>query len=240
VVVKFCLPPCQMILAIDTRDIATKSSDVWLSSVKGLPDLVTALLRYFLISADEPDVFPDISHFIPDNRVSNSVLLFNKFHSTSVNPFETLGLANSQSCCWEAIMKDLTQRCKANSPVADRWAVLDKYVLGTIRHLEGMGMEKLFVSDTIHQMYDILNLHVDFEEACVTHEHSIANMMQKERKRASLSRRHDSMYRAWFLLNQVLARLNEFACLNPANEMGLRQTLLSSFLYKFGGRNKSW
>lgn len=242
-VVEFRLPPCQMIMSFDSHDIPTSDQEIWISSIGGkdaLPELVTAVLRAFKMSANEEDVFPAITNYLSDDRRSNAVLLFNKYRGSTNKVFESLVLTNSQQVCWEAFTKDMTERSKRNMPISERVDNLFKYVIGEIRHLEGMGAERLFMSDTIHQMHDFLQGGVKFDEACVENAQSISNTMKRESIKASLQRRHDSLYRTWNLLNTVLSQLNDYTSLNPANEMGLRQALLSGFLYKFGGRNKSW
>jgi hypothetical protein len=242
-VIEFRLPPCQMIMSFDSHDIPTDDQDIWISSIGGkdaLPELVSAVLRAFKMSVNEEDVFPDITNYLTDDRRSNAVILFNKYRSSSSKVFESLMLSNSQQVCWEAFNKDMTEWAVKKTRVTERVEKLFKYVVSQIRHLEGMGAERLLMSDTIHQMHDFLQGIIKFDEVCVTDTHSISNMMKAESTKATLHRRHDSMYRAWNLLNVVFTQLNDYAGLNPANEMGLRQAFLSSILYKFGGRNKTW
>jgi hypothetical protein len=81
---------------------------------------------------------------------------------------------------------------------------------------------------------------MDFQEVCVTGEHSIQKRMREKAKTTSEHRGYDAFYTAWFAFTDTFREINSSFYLNAINLMCMIEMMISQLLFKFGGTNDTW
>lgn len=159
--------------------------------------------------------------------------------SSSVDPFKSLVVVNSQKIWWEGFMKDMKRRRELGMPVVDMVKALDNYIMGVICNLHGMVDGGGFRSKTISQMRFICET-MDFGEVCKFSESSISRRVEFLRVRGSVSRRYDCMDSVFGALLNTFQEINRSFYLNSANLVTLLEIMISKVLFGFGGLNDTW
>lgn len=241
-VTAYGLPPFPVTLAFNSHMSGTKSFDTWFSAIGGkdaLPVLVRALMRSYLIDTDTKDEQPEIDHFLTDRRVADPVLLYATYFSSSVDPFKSLIIVNSQKIWWDGFMKDMAHRRAAGMPVIKAVESVQRYLMGVICNLRGMIEGGAFRSKTIAQMLFICDT-LNMEEVCHFNDRSIFNRLRRVRSRISPNIRFDRMDTTLCALLDMFQEINRSFYLNSANLAFLFETMISHLMYNFGGLNDTW
>lgn len=244
-VTSFGLPALPIMLkykANGSKDILNTNFDVWMASIGGaqaLPDLVGALLRWYLVNTDCEDVFPEITHFLRDTRRADPVLLYQTYLSPEGDPFKAFMLVDSQRTWWNGFLKDLKRRRQGGASVLDAIKSLHRYVNSASQSLNGTTKAGGFHSKTITQMQEICET-MDFLDVCCTGEHSIKKRVKDKAGFISPFRGYDSMYVAWHAFIETFREINACFHLNSINLTCAIEILVSMMLFKFGGQNDTW
>lgn len=206
----------------------------------GIPDLVKACLRFYMVSIDEEDANRvQWDHFLRDSSPANPSLVLQKYYGDKADPMSALVVAGHLRSWWTGLIEGFkSERASGTSVVqlADKYT---RYLRSVVLHHQGSMECNVFRSARITQAMQIVQK-LDWDVISSKGESSLLEAMHKTRDKIAVYKRHDRyqvtnemFWRTWQSLNQSFK-------MNSSNLAFLIEMMTSQIFWMMGEHNETW
>lgn len=206
----------------------------------GIPDLVKACLRFYMVSIDEEDASRvQWDHFLRDGQAANPSLVLHKYYGDKADPMSALVVAGHLRSWWTGLIEGFkSERVTGTSVVhlADKYT---RYLRSVVLHHQGSVECNVFRSARITQAMQIVQK-LDWDPIAHTGDSSLLDAMHKVRAKISVHKRHDRYQVANEMFWRTWETLNHSFKMNSSNLAFLIEMMTSQIFWMMGEHNETW
>lgn len=256
-IVKWGLPKLPIFLNFEpefTTDINT-TFDLWLCNAggpNGIPELVNACLRSFLVSfgfegagGDEEQQTINWDSMMLNPQRANPSLVLQKYYSEESNPMESMVVSGYLRTWWQRLVRDFEvvrmvplDSDKEPPSVTCIHQKMTRYLQSVILNHESSIHSNSYRSNRVSQAFQIVNK-LDWKSAVTEGPDSICERMRSTRCKMAVQRQHDPYAVANEMFWRSWEELNRSFKMNTSNLSFLVEMMITQ-LFWMTGENTTW
>lgn len=206
----------------------------------GIPDLVKACLRFYMVSIDEEDASRvQWDHFLRDGHAANPSLVLQKYYGDKADPMSALVVAGHLRSWWTGLIEGFKSERGTGATVVHLADKYTRYLRSVVLHHQGSVECNVFRSARISQAMQIVQK-LDWDSIAYKGESSLLEAMQKIRSKMSVHKRHDRYEVANEMFWRTWETLNHSFKMNSSNLAFLIEMMTSQIFWMMGEHNSTW